>query len=387
MINNFAKKMDCGFECAANDASDNDGIIISSRIRLARNLSSIAFPGWAGDDERRQVCARLENALPGIEGLVSPRFLLMDDLSPVERMVLQERHIISCELAEGGGGRALLLDEPAGLAVMINEEDHLRMQGLGYGFSLEKIWQRLDKLDSSLDESFCFAFDKELGYLTACPSNLGTAMRASVMLQLSGLRLMGELDQVMNALDRLGLAVRGLLGEGTEAYGNIFQISNQSSLGDSEQQIINRLMKLVAELVRQERNARKRVLESRRHLLEDRVGRAAGILAHNRLLPSGEAIDLLATLRLGVETGIVSGVKVDDLINLMENIQPGHLQLTAGKALTPEDRDIMRSNLVRTHLSGMKITDGASSLPSRGKKREAVRTAVVTSKKTKFKEG
>ncbi len=337
-------------------AGDDSSIVISSRVRLARNLAGVAFPGWAGEVERRMVCRQIAAIAARVEELQNPRILMMDEVSPVERMVLQERHLISNELAEGSDGCALLLDESCGIAVMINEEDHLRIQALGAGLVLDDIWQRVDALDNALDSLLEYAFDEQFGFLTACPSNLGTGMRASVMLQLSGLRLTGELEQVMNALDRLGLAVRGLLGEGTEAYGNIFQISNQSSLGESEEEIVSGLQTLVQSLVRQERHARLRVLQSRRNLLDDQLGRALAILAHNRLLPSGEAIDLLATLRLGVETGMISGISSAALSGLMECIQPGHLQRSSGRGLTPEDRDAMRSQMVRSKLVDVRLS-------------------------------
>ena len=335
--------------------SRDDGILISSRVRLARNLEGVAFPGWAGEVERRMVCRQIGGIAGRLELLRDARFIMMDEISPVERMVLQERHLISNELAEGSEGCALLLDESRGIAIMINEEDHLRIQGVGSGMVLDNLWSRLDAVDSSLDDLLDYAFDEHLGFLTACPSNIGAGMRASVMLQLSGLRLTGELEQVMNALDRLGLVVRGLLGEGTEAYGNIFQISNQSSLGSTEEEILSRLGALVRALVRQERHARLRVLQNRRNLLDDQLGRALAILAHNRLLPSGEAIDLLATVRLGVETGMISGVSLAVLSELMECIQPGHLQRIAGTVLTTEDRDAMRSDLLRSRLAGTSI--------------------------------
>lgn len=347
---------------ARRASGDESGIVISSRVRLARNLAGVAFPGWAGEVERRMVCRKIAAIAAKIDQLQKPQILMMDELSPVERSVLQERHLISNELAEGSDGCALLLDESCGIAIMINEEDHLRIQALGNGLVLDEIWQRMDALDNALDQLLEYAFSEQFGFLTACPSNLGTGMRASVMLQLSGLRLTGELEQVMNALDRLGLAVRGLLGEGTEAYGNIFQISNQSSLGESEEQIISNLQVLVQSLVRQERHARLRVLQSRRTLLDDQLGRALAILAHNRLLPSGEAIDLLATLRLGIETGLISGISSAELSGLMEFIQPGHLQRSSGRALTPEDRDAMRSQLVRSKLMDVKLSGRTRSI-------------------------
>jgi len=234
---------------------------------------------------------------------------------------------------------------------MINEEDHLRLQAVRPGMHLKAVWQSVNAIDSELEKVIDLAFSRELGYLTACPSNVGTGLRASVMMHLAGLKLTGEVDAVVNGLQRIGLAVRGILGEGTEAIGNMFQISNQSTLGEPEGTIINRLVRVVREVVGHEQNARARLMEQRQMHVLDQVARAFAVLTHAHVLTSGESIDLLSGLRLGVELGLVEHLTVAKINESMLLTQPGHLQKLAGKVLTPEERDGLRARVVRKRLA------------------------------------
>jgi protein arginine kinase len=324
-----------------------DEIAISSRVRLARNLLGHSFPGWADRNERREVCDTLCRAFADMPCLTHPRIIRMESVEDVDRAVLLEKRVISRELFEKGDGSALVLAEEEGIAVMVNEEDHLRLQAIAPGMDLGAVWDRIDKVDSALDGRVPYAFSSTLGYLTACPSNVGTALRASVMLHLSGLKLTNDLDGVLNGVEKLGYAVRGLMGEGTDASGNLFQISNQGTLGQTEQTIIDGLTGLVEEVVRHERNARTRLMEGRRDDVLDHVARAYGVLLNARILPSGEAIELLCALRLGVELGLVRHMPAERVHELLLLTQPGHLQKMAGSALGPEARDVVRATLVR----------------------------------------
>lgn len=332
-----------------------DEIAISSRVRLARNLRDHSFPAWADANERREVCDTLCRLLTELPGLLNSRAIRMESVEEIERAVLLERHLISRELFEKGEGSALVLDETDGIAVMVNEEDHLRLQAIAPGADLQAVWSRVDRVDSALEGRVSYAFSHRLGYLTACPSNVGTALRASVMLHLSGLKLTSDLDGVLNGAEKLGFAVRGLMGEGTDASGNLFQISNQGTLGQTEKDVLDALAGLVEEVVGHERNARARLMDDRRSDVMDHVARAYGLLMNARVLPSSEAIELLCALRLGVELGLVRHMPSVRVHELLLITQPGHLQKMAGNALDPETRDVVRASLVRRRMRGAVI--------------------------------
>lgn len=337
------------------------GIVVSSRVRLARNVSDAAFPGWSGESESLALCDRLKDALGAVASLKGTRCFGMDTVSEVDRLVLRERNLISPELSEKGGGSALVVAEDPRVAIMINEEDHLRIQAVRPGLHLKEIWSAVDAIDTELEQHVDFAFSPQLGYLTACPSNVGTGLRASVMMHLSGMKLTGELDAAMNGLTRMGFAVRGILGEGTEAYGNMFQISNQSTLGQTETAIIEQLESIVKEVVGHEENSRARLLEQRRIYLIDHIARAYALLTHAHLLSSSESLDMLSALRLGVELGLVGQLSVPRINEIMLVTQPGHLQKTAGRTLTPEERDGLRAQVVRDKLKRVELASVSDS--------------------------
>ncbi len=331
------------------------GIAISSRVRLARNVSGGAFPGWAGEEERVRLCTQLQDAIGKLDGISTPTFLHMGDLDELDKEILRERHLISTEMSERGRGSGVAISDDEGIAVMINEEDHLRLQAIAPGMQLNETWGRINAVDTELETSVDYAFTDRLGYLTACPSNVGTGLRASVMLHLAGLRMLNEVDPVINGLERLGLTVRGLLGEGTEAHGNMFQVSNQQTLGASEETIIHSLIDTVNEVIQHEQNARWRIMEKRETQLADTVSRARGVLSNCRILSSQEAVNLLSALRLGVEMEMVGNLKVAGINEIMLLTQPAHLQKIAGRVLTAEERDELRARLVREKLEGTSI--------------------------------
>jgi len=264
----------------------HDRIVLSSRVRLARNLKGVSFPGWAKKAERVR---SLETIRPAVEELrqMNGGFAeSMDNLTALYKQILVERHLISREHAAKNAGSWLVLNKEESLCVMINEEDHLRMQALRPGLQLKEAWQAIDQLDSLLEKKLAYAFSQVLGYLTACPTNLGTGIRVSAMLHLPALVLSEQINQIIQAANKLGLAVRGLYGEGTEALGNVFQVSNQMTLGESEQEIVERLSKVLAQLIEHEENARASLLESNPKMIFNHIGRAYGILANAHSISS-----------------------------------------------------------------------------------------------------
>lgn len=333
----------------------NTGIVISSRVRLARNMKDVAFPAQASDDERVRLCNELREICKKMSTVANPLFLDMGSLEPVDKEVLKERHLISNELSEKGAGSGLIVAEDERIAIMINEEDHFRLQAMSPGMDIPAVWAKIDAVDSELESYVNYAFSPRFGYLTACPTNVGTGLRASVMMHLPGLKLMNEIEPVIKGLNRIGFEVRGLLGEGTEAWGDMFQISNQTTLGETEDAIITRLIQVTKKLVYHEQNARARSMEQKKFYVLDHVGRAFGILSYARVLSSREAIDMLSRLRLGIEFNIVKNVTVTRINEVMLLTQPGHLQRIAKKVLNPEERDELRANVVRQKLKGISM--------------------------------
>ena len=331
------------------------GIVVSSRIRLARNIEGVAFPGWAGEDECVRIQAKMWPVLQSQPSLAPALALDMSVMDPVDRDFLRERHLISNDLARKARGSGVVVRRDEGLSVMVNEEDHLRLQAMRPGFQLQELWAEISALDNGLEQSLRFAFSPTLGYLTACPTNVGTGLRASVMVHVPGLRLINEIDPIIKGLTKIGLAVRGLQGEGTEASGNMFQISNQTTLGEPESVIIERLSRIVGEVASHETNARARLLEQREAHVEDFVGRAYGVLCHARVLASQEALDMLSALRLGCELGMIKDLDVGDVNRLLLFVLPGHLQKSEGRPIPPDERDEARARLVRETVRGASL--------------------------------
>lgn len=324
---------------------------MSSRVRLARNLRENPFPGWLKKADREKL---LEAIQPRVESLPQMQDAAyrqsMDKFTPLEKQMLVEEHLISREHAAKNAGSGIVISRDQTLSIMVNEEDHLRLQGIRPGFALLEAWQSVDHIDTALEESLDFAFSPALGYLTACPTNVGTGMRASAMLHLPGLVLGDQINQVIKSVNQIGLAVRGLYGEGTEALGNLFQISNQMTLGESEQDIIKRLLKVVNQLIEHEQNARQKLLQEKGRMLADQLGRAYGIMMYAYSISSKEALNLLSLLRLGVDLEILSKNLEGKIDELFIGTQPAHLQQAASKKLTAEERDSFRADLLREKL-------------------------------------
>src|SRR5229473_2859647 len=328
----------------------HDRIVMSSRVRLARNIKDAAFPGWAKKPERIRV---LEIVRPAIESLPEMKEAFseaMDTLSTLDKQILVERHLISREHAAKSAGSGLVLNRDETLCVMINEEDHLRMQALRPGLQLRQAWTAIDQADSLLEHSLDYAFAPDLGYLTACPTNLGTGIRVSAMLHLPGLVLAEQINPIIQSVNKLGLAVRGLYGEGTEALGNVFQVSNQMTLGETETTIVERLDKVLLQIIEHEENARQTLLEKKPKMVYNHIGRAYGILANAHSISSKETMNLLSLMRLGIDVGLFPGVErslVDELFILT---QPAHLQKQHSEKLSAEERDLLRADMVRERL-------------------------------------
>ncbi len=328
----------------------NPRIVFSSRIRLARNVRGYTFPDRSDEKQNTALRKHIAEALHSCFEEDDIIQLNMEDISPLDKMLLFERHLISREHTDKGEGSGLLMTADESLAVMINEEDHMRMQVFGPGQCLEGLWKRLDSLDDQIEKLLEYAFFSQYGYVTACPSNVGTGLRAGVMMHLPGLTMMDDIGAVIKGVSKIGLVVRGLWGEGSEAAGNLFQISNQITLGENEAGIVENLQQIVLEIVEHEKNARIRLKEQRLATLKDNVGRAMGILSHAYMISSREALDLLSSLRLGSEMGIVK-CRSDFLDGFLMMNQPAHLQRYAGRHLSSRERDVLRAEIIRDQLT------------------------------------
>lgn len=322
-------------------------IALSSRIRLARNLPRIPFPRFAAKSQLEEVLNAVERVTAKSDVVGHLDFIRLGNLSPLERAVLVEKHLISPQHAEDPEYKAVALRNDEIISVMVNEEDHLRIQVLQPGLSLDKAWELANKVDDFYESELDFAFSETRGYLTACPTNVGTGMRASAMLHLPALVMTDQMKRVIAASSQIGLAVRGFYGEGTEAIGNMFQISNQVTLGHSEGEIIRHLTAAARQIIEQERNARAALFHDVRLPLEDRIYRAYGLLSNARNLTSEEAMRLLSDVRLGVDLGLIKEIGIPLLNELLVAIRPASLQKLVGGSLTPEARDVQRAALIR----------------------------------------
>jgi protein arginine kinase len=340
------------------DSGPDGDIAISSRIRLARNIQGLPFPVAATPGQLEQVQDTAELALKK-STVIGKKYLdfHMSDYSDVERQILLERRLISSEFVKQEQHTSLFVKQDESCAVMINEEDHLRIQALCPGLQLFKVWEQINKLDSELEKCLPYAYDSQLGYLTSCPTNVGTGMRASVMLHLPGLVLSGKINAAIQGVNKLGMAVRGIFGESTDNRGNLFQVSNQSTLGESEIQIIERLSAIITQLVMHEKNCRDDLLKNKKYFLLDHVGRSYGILRHSYTLSSEEALNSLSDIRIGVDMGMFNSVDLHTVNKLFLTINPAHLQKFAQKELNSQERDIFRAAFVRKQLKNSNPKD------------------------------
>lgn len=334
------------------DGPDSD-IVLSSRIRLARNFSEVAFPMLASEEQLEDIRARIETNY-GSETFQLYKdfsYVSMSDLSAVEKSVLIEKHLISPHLVKRQKrGSGVLISENEQVSIMVNEEDHLRIQLYFPGFQLLEALKEANAVDDWIESKVDYAFDETKGYLTACPTNVGTGMRASVMMHLPALTLTKQLNRMIPAISQLGLVVRGIYGEGSGAVGNVFQISNQITLGKSETDIVEDLISVVHQLVERERYTRAELLDNSKVQVEDKVFRSYGVLEHSRLIGSQEAATCISNVRLGIDLGFIKDVSQNILNELIVLTQPGCLQKYANSALKPHERDQLRADIIRKRL-------------------------------------
>lgn len=320
---------------------------ISTRIRLARNLKEYPFPCRLPVEQRLEVCKKITDALQGSNSVLSSGYDLIDmsKLSDLEAVSLVESHLVSPDFISQKEGRFLIKTNDDNISIMINEEDHLRIQIIKEGFDLDEAYDLADKVDTLLDNELDFAYSEKLGYLTQCPTNLGTGMRASIMLHLPALQASGAINRLVGNLSKLGLTIRGTFGEGSEAKGALYQLSNQITLGISEQAAIENLKSITQELMNQERAAR----ENMKKNIEtaDTIHRSLGILKYARTISTDEALKLLSNIRLGVETEEIKDIEYEKINYLMIAVQPGLLTQNSGKQLTSAQRDSMRADMLR----------------------------------------
>ncbi len=325
-------------------------IVYSSRIRLARNLRGFPFSSRCTDQQLRDIISLARSCAHKCSRLKNSRYYGFKDAKMINRQFLMERFIISRDLAKGGGEKGVIVDDTEHISIMINEEDHLRMQALGSGLSLSEAWEELNSIDDVLDSHLDFAFERPWGYLTACPSNTGTGLRSSVMIHLPGLIMTKRIVNILQMAAKMNLAIRGIHGEGSEMLGDYFQISNQGTLGKAEEEIVGATEKLTQNLIEQERRARDSLIKNEKIIVEDKVGRAVAVISSAKILGVREAMDLLSRIRLGIYYGLVPGINADTLDALLIRIQPAHLQKRFPKHLDPLQRDIERAKLLRETL-------------------------------------
>jgi len=330
-------------------------VVVSSRIRLARNLAGFPFVAKLTKEQEEDIIDLFEESVHEAPPLKNTFFIRYHDVTELDKQFLLERHLISREHATEQGEKAVAISPNEVVSLMILEEDHLRLQAFQSGFSITETWRIINEIINGLEKQLPFSFHTELGYLTACPTNVGTGLRASCMLHLPSLVLTKQVNKVLQALAKLNLATRGLYGEGSQAAGNFFQISNQATLGQNEEDIIAGLEKVIRQMVAHEKEARQYLLEKRKAKFDDQMWRALGTLKAARVISSGEAVQLLSLVRLGVDLGFVANLKYSELNSLFLLIQPAHLQKLYDRALGSSERDIRRADLIREKLKAVDL--------------------------------
>lgn len=336
---------------------DND-VVISSRIRLARNIGGFPFPHFMSEEQKREVLQMVRQTISAkdmIQEVGQLEFTDLTELTQTERQILVEKHLISPHHTEEPADRAVIIAPDESISIMVNEEDHLRIQCLLPGLQLDETWNLAEKIDDFLENSLDYSFCEKRGYLTSCPTNVGTGLRASVMLHLPCLVMSKQVGKLVTAISQLGLVVRGYYGEGTEAYGNLFQVSNQVTMGQTEEEIIKNLLAVTRQIVAQERTTREIIIKDNRPFLEDKVYRAFGTMRYARLISSQEALTNISDIRLGVELGILKGINFGQINELIILTRPAVLLKRAGKPLTPDHRDVFRAEIIREELLKMDI--------------------------------
>lgn len=334
-----------------NSKNKDKGIVLSSRIRLARNISKVPFPDRLSNEQGRQIVNNISNKFLSDKNTKEKfRCIYLWENDKNSNVEYLERHLISKKLIENRSKSAFLLNENETISIMLNEEDHIRLQGISNGFNLMNAYEELNKIDDILEENINYAFDEKLGYLTACPTNLGTGMRASVMVHLPALSMSNEMGRVLNALTQIGITIRGMFGEGSKALGDLYQISNQITLGISENDIISNLNAVVNQILNQEKLSREQIMKKYKYELEDKIYRSLGILENAVILDEDECLKLISSVRMGVEMDIIKDVNIRNLDALLINTQAASLRRIYNKNLSNEEEEIIRADYVKNNL-------------------------------------
>lgn len=326
-------------------------VVLSSRVRLARNLKGIPFPARAGEEEQNLVIFKCKEAILEKANSIGEKvnFIDLSVMEPYEKQAIAERHLISPQMMDNNIKRGILLSDDNKLSILLNEEDHIRIQAMAAGFDLDQCFEEANRVDDLIEESVEYAFDSRIGYLTCCPTNAGTGMRASVMVHLPALTLSGTVNQVIDSLAQLGMTVRGIFGEGSKAVGNLYQISNQLTLGATEEDILEKFKQIVEEVIEKEREMRKRLLEAQKYKLEDRLMRSLGILKHAVILTSDEAMKRLSDVRLGVELKLIKNLSLETINGILYEVLPANIMQKYNLS-DPAERDLKRAEIVRERM-------------------------------------
>jgi len=327
-------------------------IVLSSRIRLARNVRDIPFPNKASDMQLKETFNLSEKLLSENDNFSNFKFIKMANLANIDIQFLVEKRLISIAQANFDCPyRAIMYNPEEIISIMVNEEDHFRVQCMMPGLQLKRVWEMVNCYDTQIEENIDYAFDESLGYLTSCPTNVGTGLRASVMLHLPGLVITNKLEKLLSAISNMGYAIRGFYGEGTDFHGNLFQVSNQTTLGQKEEDIIDNLEVVCNKLIEKEQDARDRLMTRSKEKIEDQIYRSYGILTNANIMSTAEAIDLLLKVRFGIELGVLEKIGYDLVNRLMLVVQPGYLQLLKGQIYSKDQQEIARAGLIKEILS------------------------------------
>ena len=337
-------------EWLRGDGPESD-IVISSRIRLARNLARFPFVGRADENSRGEIEELLREKICSDRMVRDLNYQSVNDLDVLQRQFLVERQLISREHADSQGPRGVGVSAEENISLMVNEEDHLRIQVLRSGFALDECWDEINTIDDNIESQLTYAFNEQLGYLTACPTNAGTGIRVSVMMHLPALVLTKEIQKVFQALQKISLAVRGLYGEGSQAMGDFYQISNQQTLGSTEDALITNLKDVVPKIISYERRVRETLVKENHSSLHDQISRAYGILKSCQTISSEETMHLLSSVRLGINLGLISDLDISTINELFIHTQPAHLQRIRGSELESSDRNEARAEYLRKRLA------------------------------------
>lgn len=327
---------------------DNSDIVLSSRIRLARNLDKFEYPHKISIEEGREIVDTIQNVLQN--GEQKYKVYRLWKMDPLDRISYLEKYLISSRLIMNNEKAAFITNEDETISLMINEEDHIRLQCITNGLNLEEVYKCAEKIDDLVEDKLDYAFDEKLGYVTACPTNLGTGLRASVMVHLPALTMNGEINKIFSGLTQIGMTIRGIYGEGSKPVGNLFQVSNQLTLGLSEEEIINNLKAVVYQIINQEKLAREKMMKMHKYRIKDKVYRALGILNSAIILDTEECLNLLSYVRLGVEMDIIKDVSQKILNEITISIQPAMIQNIFNSKLTEEEIQLKRAEFVKKKL-------------------------------------